>query len=49
MIFRLQKKGLRVLVERPVHRTEFPEYEAFDPEEDGKAFNAVQSVTTWLC
>ena len=32
---RLKKQGIRVLVERPVHRTEFPEYEAFDAEQDG--------------
>lgn len=34
----LQKQGLRVLVERPVHRTEFPEYDAFDPEQDDVDF-----------
>lgn len=33
---RLQKQGIKVLVERPVHRTEFPEYDAFDPENDGE-------------
>lgn len=32
---RLHKQGIRVLVERPVHRTEFPEFEAFDAENDG--------------
>ena len=32
---RLQKQGIRVLVERPVHRTEFPEFDAFDAENDG--------------
>ncbi|KAL0041291.1 hypothetical protein WJX77_011249 [Trebouxia sp. C0004] len=34
----LQKKGLRVLVEKPVHRTEFPEYDAFDAEDDDVDF-----------
>ncbi|KAK9832689.1 hypothetical protein WJX81_000190 [Elliptochloris bilobata] len=29
----LEARGLRVLVERPVNRTEFPEYAAFDPYE----------------
>lgn len=32
---RLQKQGIRILVERPVHRTEFPEFDAFDAENDG--------------
>lgn len=34
-MYRLHKQGIRVLVERPVHRTEFPEFEAFDAENDG--------------
>lgn len=34
-VYRLHKQGIRVLVERPVHRTEFPEFEAFDAENDG--------------
>lgn len=32
---RLEARGLQVLVERPVNRTEFPEYAAFDPYEAG--------------
>ena len=32
---RLEARGLRVLVERPVSRAEFPEYAAFDPYEAG--------------
>ena len=32
---RLQQQGIRVLVEKPVHRTEFPEFDAFDAENDG--------------
>ncbi len=36
VVHRLHKQGLRVVVERPVHRTEFPEYDAFDPEQDGR-------------
>ena len=32
---RLEARGLRVLVERPVARTEFPEYDAFHPYEAG--------------
>ena len=32
---RLEARGLQVLVERAVNRTEFPEYAAFDPYEAG--------------
>jgi hypothetical protein len=32
---RLAQRGLRVLVERAVHVREFPQYEAFHPDENG--------------
>lgn len=43
---RLQQRGLKVLVERPVHRTEFPEYGAFDPDNDGEAVSSYTSLLT---
>lgn len=33
---RLASKGLKVLVERSVHAKEFPEYDSFDPEQNGR-------------
>ena len=42
---RLTQQGVRVLVERPVHRTEFQEYEAFDPNDERKRKGACDLVS----
>ena len=34
---RLAQRGLRVLVERAVHAREFPQYEAFHPDDENGA------------
>ena len=47
---RLQKQGMRVLVEKPVHRTEFPEFDAFDAEKDGTIAPPLRKCITFaLC
>lgn len=47
---RLQKQGMRVLVEKPVHRTEFPEFDAFDAEKDGTIASPLRKCITFaLC
>lgn len=37
-ICRLETRGLKVLVERAVNRTEFSEFSAYDPDLGGKVF-----------
>ena len=44
---RLTKKGLKVLVERNVHAREFPEFDCFDPLQNGKIFESVCGCTAW--
>lgn len=36
---RLEARGMQVLVERAVHRVEFPEYQAFDAGANGVVNN----------
>lgn len=47
---RLTRKGLKVLVERNVHTREFPEFDCFDPLQNGRALalacNCVATVST---